>query len=63
MSAWMGRTALEIVGRVGFGHSFDPLVADTKDEFAEAIKELVYATLFAFIVIANPSSHCYIAQR
>ncbi len=35
---WMGRTALELVGQGGLGYSFDPLTADTKDEYAEAVK-------------------------
>ncbi|KAH9912197.1 cytochrome P450 [Epithele typhae] len=38
MVAWMGRAALELVGQGILGHSFDPLVADTKDEFTEAVK-------------------------
>ena len=35
---WMGRTALELVGQGGLGHSFDPLTADSQDDFTEAIK-------------------------
>ena len=35
---WMGRTALELVGKGGLGHSFDPLTADTQDEYTEAVK-------------------------
>ena len=35
---WMSRTALELIGRNGLGYSFDPLTADTPDEFATAIK-------------------------
>ncbi|PIL33307.1 cytochrome P450 [Ganoderma sinense ZZ0214-1] len=41
MVSWMGRTALEIIGQSGLGHSFDPLVADTKDEYTEAIKSFI----------------------
>ncbi|KAI0779694.1 cytochrome P450 [Fomes fomentarius] len=40
---WMGRAALELVGQGGLGHSFDPLVADSKDEFTEAVKAFVPA--------------------
>ncbi|RPD69487.1 cytochrome P450 [Lentinus tigrinus ALCF2SS1-7] len=40
MLAWMGRTALELVGQAGLGYSFDPLVADTPDDFAMAIKAI-----------------------
>ncbi|KAH9941860.1 cytochrome P450 [Epithele typhae] len=35
---WMGRTALELIGQAGLGYSFDPLVADKSDAFADAIK-------------------------
>ncbi|KAI0687587.1 cytochrome P450 [Earliella scabrosa] len=38
MHAWMGRTALELIGQAGLGYSFDPLVSDHPDEFANAIK-------------------------
>ncbi|RDX45100.1 cytochrome P450 [Lentinus brumalis] len=40
MLAWMGRTALELIGQAGLGYSFDPLVADTPDDFAMAIKAI-----------------------
>ena len=38
MLGWMGRTALELIGQGGLGHSFDPLVEETKDKFSEAMK-------------------------
>ncbi|CDO76298.1 hypothetical protein BN946_scf184917.g14 [Trametes cinnabarina] len=38
VSAWMGRTALEIVGQAGLGYSFDPLVSEKPDEYASALK-------------------------
>ncbi|KAI0657086.1 cytochrome P450 [Cubamyces menziesii] len=38
--SWMARTALELIGQAGLGYSFDPLVADSADEFAAAIKML-----------------------
>ena len=38
MLSWMGRTALELIGQAGLGYSFDPLIADAPDEFAEAAK-------------------------
>ncbi|KAI0347457.1 cytochrome P450 [Trametopsis cervina] len=41
MLHWMNRTALELVGQGGLGHSFDPLTEDIHHEFGEAIKELV----------------------
>ena len=40
--AWMGRTALELIGRGGFGHSFDPLVESKPDAYGEAVKQLMY---------------------
>ncbi|KAI1788589.1 cytochrome P450 [Ganoderma leucocontextum] len=44
--AWMGRAALELVGRGGLGYSFDPLVAESesKDAFAESVKCFVPST-------------------
>ena len=34
----MGRTALEIIGQGGLGHSFDHLTEDTWDGYTEAVK-------------------------
>lgn len=42
IAGWMGRTALELVGQGGLGHSFDPLTEETSDEYTEAVKALVY---------------------
>ena len=36
--SWMGRTALELIGQGGLGHSFDPLTEDRADEFADSVK-------------------------
>ena len=41
----MGRTALELIGRGGLGHSFDPLIAESKDEFTESVKGLVLVSI------------------
>ena len=41
MLSWMARTALELIGQSGLGYSFDPLTADSPDEFAEAIKSFM----------------------
>nr|BED42974.1 cytochrome P450 monooxygenase [Trametes versicolor] len=38
MLNWMGRTALELIGQSGLGYSFDPLVAESSDEFLTTIK-------------------------
>ena len=40
--AWTGRTALELIGQAGLGHSFDPLIADAPDEFAHVVKSFGY---------------------
>nr|AEB40223.1 cytochrome P450 monooxygenase [Antrodia cinnamomea] len=40
MVSWMGRTALEIIGQVGLGHSFDPLTADSDNKYGDALKSL-----------------------
>lgn len=42
VASWMGRAALELIGQGGLGYSFDPLVDDNKDEFAEALKLLLF---------------------
>ncbi|EED79596.1 predicted protein, partial [Postia placenta Mad-698-R] len=38
---WMARTALELVGQAGLGYSFDPLIRDKADAYAEALKALI----------------------
>ena len=40
MLSWMGRTTLEVLGQAGY--SFDPLTEDRPDEFANAVKDLLY---------------------
>ncbi|KAI0073887.1 cytochrome P450 [Panus rudis PR-1116 ss-1] len=46
MLKWMHRTALELIGQGGLGHSFDPLTdKDHHDEYAAAMKKLM-PTLF-----------------
>lgn len=37
---WMSRAALELIGQAGIGHSFDPLIEDVPDSYAEAAKYL-----------------------
>ncbi|EDR05285.1 uncharacterized protein LACBIDRAFT_303028 [Laccaria bicolor S238N-H82] len=48
---WMARTALELIGQSGFGHSFDTLAEDTAhSSYSAAIKQLGPVLLrFAFI--------------
>ena len=38
----MGRAALELLGQGALGYSFDPLVDDTTNDFAEAVKSYLY---------------------
>lgn len=40
MLDWMGRAALELMGKGALGHSFDPLVEDVPNAYAEALKQL-----------------------
>ncbi|KAM5533699.1 hypothetical protein V8D89_012666 [Ganoderma adspersum] len=47
---WMGRAALELLGQGALGYSFDPLVDDTTNDFAEAVKSF-FAALSALSVI------------
>ncbi|EIW55291.1 cytochrome P450 [Trametes versicolor FP-101664 SS1] len=43
MLEWMGRTALEIIGQAGMGHSFDSLTTDdATDPFTRAAKDYLY---------------------
>lgn len=43
---WLGRTALELIGQGGLGHSFDPLTDSTPNEFGDALKTLVSVILY-----------------
>ncbi|KAL6306620.1 cytochrome P450 [Sparassis latifolia] len=59
MLAWMGRTALELIGQGGLGYSFDPLVEDATDEYADALKAFLTTSYsFGLIRFAAP----YISQ-
>ena len=40
---WMGRAALELVGQGALGYSFDALVEDSNNNFADAAKSFLYA--------------------
>ncbi|KZT12276.1 cytochrome P450 [Laetiporus sulphureus 93-53] len=35
---WMSRAGLEMIGQGGLGYSFDPLTADTNDDYGDALK-------------------------
>ncbi|KAH9852330.1 cytochrome P450 [Lenzites betulinus] len=47
LARWMSRTALELIGQAGLGHSFDPLLEERTDTLGEALKSFVPA-LYAF---------------
>lgn len=48
MVFWMGRTALELIGQSGFGHSFDDLSEEYNEHcYSSALKLLVYASSLA----------------
>ncbi|KZT01991.1 cytochrome P450 [Laetiporus sulphureus 93-53] len=40
MLHWMNRVALELIGQAGLGYSFDPIVSESEDDFAGALKSL-----------------------
>ncbi|KAJ3480633.1 hypothetical protein NLI96_g8209 [Meripilus lineatus] len=40
---WISRTALELIGQGGLGYSFDPLVEESQNTFADAIKDTIPA--------------------
>ena len=42
MLKWTSRAALELVGQGALGYSFDPLVEDVADPFAEAVKSFLW---------------------
>ncbi|KAM5535780.1 hypothetical protein V8D89_010594 [Ganoderma adspersum] len=53
---WMGRAALELLGQGAFGYSFDPLVDDTTNDFAEAVKSffVAFSALLFSRLVAMP---------
>lgn len=65
--AWMGRTALELIGRGGLGHSFDRLVAESKDEFTESLKRFMFvSTIYLSLGSISPyalDSFSFLAPR
>ncbi|KAH9936147.1 cytochrome P450 [Fomitopsis serialis] len=40
MLNWMGRTALELIGQGGLGHSLDPLIEDSTNAYGQALKSI-----------------------
>ncbi|KAI9059398.1 cytochrome P450 [Trametes sanguinea] len=44
VAQYMGRTALETIGKAALGYSFDPLTEDHHDAYADAVKSFVPAT-------------------
>ena len=62
--AWMGRTALELVGQGMMGYSFDPLTEEVRNDFAEAIKSFVCVFQLSHPQLPNspPVCVCVCAQ-
>lgn len=50
---WMGRTALELIGQGGLGHSFDPLTTDIADGFSESVKAFLCVHLKLRLQVIN----------
>ncbi|KAF9815150.1 hypothetical protein IEO21_04768 [Rhodonia placenta] len=50
MLEWMSRTALELIGQGGLGHSFDPLVKEVDNTYGHALKALMPA-LFSLAIL------------
>lgn len=51
MSEWMGRVALESVGRAILGYSFDPLDSPHNNQYTSAIKELMWVLMIPMILV------------
>ncbi|KAH9941595.1 cytochrome P450 [Epithele typhae] len=51
MMSWMGRMALELIGQVAFGHSFDPLTEDIADPYTEAVKAFAPETTAPVMIL------------
>ena len=47
---------MELIGQTGIGYSFDPLVAESKDELTESVKGLVFVSI-AYLSPWSSSSH------
>jgi cytochrome P450 len=71
MLEWFTRTALELVGQGGLGHSFDSLKGSTVNPYSKAIKNLAPALMRLFVPrqilpyvakIGSPNLHRYIAE-
>lgn len=59
---WMTRTALELVGQGGLGHSFDSLDSDGLNPFAEELKALMYVLVMTSYVSFFMLSEFFLAQ-
>ena len=55
----MGRAALELIGRGGFGYSFDDLVSESRNEFAQAVKALKFVFI-AHRIRVTDALRCYL---
>lgn len=62
---WMGRTALELIGQGGFGHSFDPLFENIPNNYADVVKGLMYVCsspyILGLVLIVPLAQHCHVS--
>jgi hypothetical protein len=49
VTGWLTRTALELIGQSGLGHSFGDFSENTHNPFADAAKDLAYVISFVII--------------
>lgn len=47
MLGWLGRVTLELIGQGTLGYSFDPLLRDKPDSYAQALKALTYVEVYS----------------
>lgn len=49
---WMPRAALELIGQAGLGHSFDPLTSEERNEYGDALKDLMCASALSTPILS-----------
>ncbi|THH21369.1 hypothetical protein EUX98_g8403 [Antrodiella citrinella] len=58
VARWMSRTALELIGQAGLGHSFDSLAEDKPNAYVDAMKALP-AAVFALEILRPAVPYLY----
>lgn len=57
----MSRAALELIGQGAFGHSFDLLVQNVQNDYADAVKDFTFVYILTpnlRILTVHPAQHC-----